>query len=233
MSFASPEANGTMNLSSCGPRGSSPLKPLVGVAAATVIHGLALWLILSGLGREIVTILKPPVISYLLPPEPPPKAPDPAKQAKPNTPRTTQTFVKQPEITPPVTDSTPIIETVPAPSDVYTTPQQPSTSVPSDPPGPRGIGSISNRAACLAAFRDSFPREARRSRQEGSVTIAARISPDGHVIGAEVVASNPRRVFDREALGVLNSGVCRFDTATSAYHWQAEVSYRLQGESAD
>lgn len=238
MSAANTETDGTIVMSGWAQQQRNPGKHLTGIIAVTVIHGIALWLVMSGLGQKFVKAVVPSALVEVVlpppPPPPPPKVEPPKPQPKVDTPPPPPNYVPPPEVTPTVTNA-PVIEAVqtpPPPPPVYV-PQPPAPPAPPKAVGPRGFGSITNRAACLAAFRDSFPREARRSQTEGSVTILAKISQEGRVISAEVTNSNPRRVFDRAALNVLNSGACKFDTDTAAYDWQAEISYKLSGESAD
>ncbi|MBL8518254.1 MAG: TonB family protein [Betaproteobacteria bacterium] len=238
MSTANSEVDGTIVMSGWAQKQRQPGKHLTGIIAVSLVHGVAFWMIMTGAGQKFVKAVVPSsIVEVVLPPEPPPppppKPPEPPKQ-KLDTPPPPPNFVPPPEVAPPTTTA-PVIEAVqtpPPPPPVYV-PQPPQPVQPPRPVGPRGFGSITNRAACVAAFRDSFPREARRAQQEGSVTISARIGQDGRVIRAEVVNSNPRRVFDRAALNVLNSGICKFDTDTAEYDWQAEISYKLSGESAE
>jgi periplasmic protein TonB len=83
------------------------------------------------------------------------------------------------------------------------------------------------------AFQASYPREARRASQEGSVTLVIRVNADGSVASAEVANSNPRRVFDRAALQVINSGVCRFQPDSAGYTAQLQIGYKLSGEETE
>ncbi len=237
MSSAKLDSEGSIVMSGWAQQQRNPGKHLTGIIAVSLTHGLAFWLIMSDMGQKFVKAVAPTaLVEVILPPEPPPpppKPPEPPKQ-KVDTPPPPPNFVPPPEVQNVVTTA-PVIEAVrtpPPPPPVYV-PQPPAPVQPPRPVGPRGFGSISNRAACIAAFRASFPREARRSQTEGSVTILAKIGPDGRVLSAEVTASNPRRVFDRAALNVLNSGSCKFDTDTAAYDWQAEISYKLSGEEAE
>jgi periplasmic protein TonB len=46
----------------------------------------------------------------------------------------------------------------------------------------------------------SYPSQAARNREEGWVEVEFTVMPDGKVVGAKVTASDPARVFDREAV---------------------------------
>lgn len=208
-----------------------------GLLAALALHGLVLWIVLSGAGPHLRPTTPPPIIAHILPPpigRPAPQPPAPRPRMSPAPSVETKSLVPEPELSMPTTSHTPEIESSSTAADV-SAPTQGSTATPAAAaePAPSGFGAISNREACLAAFRASYPREARRNRQEGAVTIAARIGRNGQVLSAEVVTSHPRRVFDRAALHVLNTGACTFDARAADYDWQGEISYRLEGESAD
>lgn len=206
-----------------------------GMLVAISLHLVALALALSS--RNLISIQPKaaPIIADIV---------RPAEQATPQRPKpASKDFVPQPRMPElplqrlddfaPEMPSSPAMAGAMLPINVASTQDgSTETRVPAAEE-PRGFGSISNREACLAAFRASFPREARRARLEGSVTIFARIGANGQLMSAEVVSANPRRTFDRAALNVLNSGACVFDTARSDYTWLAEISYRLEGESAE
>jgi protein TonB len=200
------------------------------------VHGVIGWMIFTGAGQQFVKAVAPTSLVEVIlppPPPPPPPPPEPPKQIKPDLPPPPpDTFIPPPEVTPPVTQSAPVVAavTIPPPPAPFV-PAPPAPPAPARPTGPRGFGSITNRAACSAAFQQSFPREARRSGQEGSVTLAVQVGPDGKVIGAEVVNSNPRRVFDRAAIGVITSGACLFETDSAGYTAQLAITYKLSGES--
>jgi periplasmic protein TonB len=46
----------------------------------------------------------------------------------------------------------------------------------------------------------SYPSQAARNREEGWVEVEFTVTADGKVVGAKVTASDPARVFDREAI---------------------------------
>lgn len=207
-----------------------------GIAVALLVHGMAAWLVLSGTGARIVRDARPTMVVI-----PQPQEPDPPPIRPPDPPSTRSATVREtprnvevpvPEKTPAASTDAPVL----APQSGMTT-DVPATSgtatVPQTAPVPRGFGSITNRAECSAAFNQSFPREARRNAQQGAVTLQVRVSAAGVVEAAEVIAAQPRRVFDRAALGVILSGACKFESDFAGYVAVLEVNYRLAGESAD
>jgi TonB family protein len=65
------------------------------------------------------------------------------------------------------------------------------------------------------------------------VLLQIRVNPDGSVASAEVVNSNPRRVFDRAAISVFTSGACKFQPDSAGYIANLDIVYKLSGESAE
>jgi periplasmic protein TonB len=239
MSSANTQTDGTIVMSGWAQQQRNPTKHMTGIVAVLVVHGVAGWLIWSDMGQKFVKKVVPKsIVEVVLPPEPPPpppKPPEPPKQQpKPDVPPPPPTFVPPPEVAPPVSTTAPVFAATPTPPPpAEYKPAPPAPPAPPKPAGPRGFGSIVNRAACAAALNASFPREARRNSQEGSVTVQVKVGPDGSVQAAEVTNSNPRRVFDRAALGVINSGACKFEPDSAGYFAVLEISYKLSGESSD
>ncbi len=236
MSSANIETEGMIVMSGWAQKQRNPRKHMAGIAFVIGIHALVLWMILSGAGQTFMKKVVPKsIVEVILPPEPPPPPPPPPPKVQPKLdtpPPPPDTYVPPPEVAPTVTSNAPVIaatSVAPPPQAVYV----PAPPAPARPTGPRGFGSITNRKECVAAFQASFPREARRGGQEGSVTLAVTVGPDGKATGVEVVNSNPRRVFDRAAMGVISAGSCRFETDTAGYTAQLAISYKLSGEGEE
>jgi len=216
----------------------NPKKNMTGFIVVVGLHAIVAWAMLTATGQQFVKAVAPvSLVEVILPPPPPPPPPPPEPQKvqpKLDTPPPPDTFVPPPEVTPPVTTSAPVITAVavaPPPQQVYV-PLPPAAGPPAVA-GPRGFGSIANRPACQAAILASFPREARRAGQEGSVTVAVKVGADGKVISVDVITSNPRRVFDRAAIGAISSGACNFQPDSAGYNAQLLIGYKLSGEGDD
>ncbi len=237
MSAAKSATEGSIVMSGWAEQQRSPKKNLTGLTIVVGLHAIAAWAMLTSTGQQIIKIIAPvALVEVILPPPPPPPPPPPEPIIKPklDTPPPPDTYVPPPEVAPPVTTSAPVITAVavaPPPQQVYV----PAPPAPGPPAvaGPRGFGSITNKKACTAAFQASFPREARRAGQEGSVRLGIRVGTDGKAVSVEVINSNPRRVFDRAAIGVINAGSCTFETDTAGYVAQLDITYKLSGEGDD
>ncbi len=231
MSTPNSEGEGMIVMSGWAQKQRDPKKHMTGLVLVVGTHLFVLWLILSGVGQKFVKAVVPVSIAeVILPPEPPePPPPPPPKKPKPDTPPPPD-FVPVSEVAPTMTTSAPVIQAVstPPPAQVYV----PAPPAPR-PTGPRGFGSITNRKDCAAAFQASYPREARRAGTEGTVTLAITVGPDGKATGVEVANANPRRVFDRAAMGVITGGACRFEPDSAGYTAQLAITYKLSGEEAE
>ncbi len=231
MSSANTETEGLIVMSGWAQKQRSPRKHMVGLTAVLSVHGLVLWLILSTAGQQFVKKVVPVSIAEIILPPPPPPPPPPKQPPKQDVPPPPpEPFIPPPEVAPAVTTSQftiPAATVPPPPQQVYV----PAPPAPvARPVGPRGFGSITNRKDCVAAFQASFPRDARRNGTEGSVTLSVTVGPDGKARNVEVTNANPRRVFDRAAMGVISDGACTFETDTAGYVAHLVVTYKLSGE---
>ena len=77
-------------------------------------------------------------------------------------------------------------------------PQQ--AAPPPQAPAPKPARAANAFPDLVKSVQPNYPREALRDRISGEVVISFTVNPDGSVGDATVVSSNPRRVFDRDAL---------------------------------
>mgnify|MGYP003471272739 CR=1 FL=1 len=93
-------------------------------------------------------------------------------------------------------------ETTPSPTATAdTAPAQPVASQPEPTPAaaaaPQGI---SRDVEIVTPVAPTYPSQAARNRDEGWVEVEFTVTAEGAVVGAKVVASDPPRTFDREAV---------------------------------
>ncbi len=93
-------------------------------------------------------------------------------------------------------------ETTPSPTATAdTAPTQPVASQPDPTPAaaaaPQGI---SRDVEIVTPVAPTYPSQAARNRDEGWVEVEFTVTAEGAVVGAKVVASDPPRTFDREAV---------------------------------
>lgn len=93
-------------------------------------------------------------------------------------------------------------ETPPAPAPTETAPPQPVASQPAPAPeaAPAAPQGISRDVEVVTPVAPTYPSQAARNRDEGWVEVEFTVTAEGSVVGAKVVASDPPRIFDREAV---------------------------------
>lgn len=182
-------------------RQADPRKHLVGLTAVIVFHVLLVWLLLSGLAKKVVDIVREPietkVIEEVKPPPPPTEIvlPPPPKMEAPPPP-----YIPPPEVqiaTPPPpapTISVAPSPTPPAPVDIKPVQAPPPPAAPAPAPAPRpAVMSIG--VACANQVQPQMPTKAAREGINGTVRARATIK-GGKVIAVEILSSQPRGVFD-------------------------------------
>ncbi|HET9034438.1 MAG TPA: energy transducer TonB [Dokdonella sp.] len=100
------------------------------------------------------------------------------------------------EATQPASDTAAAVDATPQPAP----PPAPAVAAPAPQPvaaAPRGE---SRDVDVVTPSPPSYPRAAARDRQEGWVEVEFTVTADGKVVDAKVTASDPQRVFDREAI---------------------------------
>ncbi len=116
-----------------------------------------------------------------------------APEPLPATPSTTQT----PTATAPAPAESAATTSAPA---SQAAPPPPTRTAPPPEPVAAAPQKVSRDVEVITPSPPSYPREAARDRTEGWVEVEFTVTADGKVQGARVAASDPQRVFDREAI---------------------------------
>jgi protein TonB len=209
-----------------------PTRHMVGIGVVILIHVLVVWALLSGLGKNVVQIIKKPLNATIieevkLPPPPPPPPPPPKRIVEPpKVPPPIDTYVPPPDIPPPVTQVAPPITAVtPAPPPQEYKIEAPPPPVVQAPPKPairRGISKI-------AGDDPSYPREAIRAGvSKGRVVARLSIDENGRVTDVNIVSSEPRGVFDKAVRSALEGW--RFKAEGEKYVGEVEINFTLKDE---
>ncbi len=215
-------------------RKENPAKSLTGITIAVVLHVAVGYLVISGMGKQMIEKIKNPIETKLieevkpppkdLPPPPPPpeiKTPPPpfipppevvvAQQAPVNT-ITTVTNVQ------PATNVMPRAPIIQAPVDVAAKPAPPARTDP-----------YFNINDCT---KPEYPKSSHRNEEEGTVTIEFLIGADGRVKDSSIKKSSGFRDLDKAAVAAL-SACNKFRPGTEngkpvearklvAYEWKLE-----------
>ena len=211
-----------------------PTRHMLGIGVVILLHALVIWALMSGLGQNVIKIIKKPLNATIieeikLPPPPPPPPPPPKKIVEPpKVPPPIDTYVPPPDIPPPVTQVAPPITAVtpaPPPQEYKIEAPPPPVVAPPAPPKPavrRGIAKISGDDP-------SYPREAIRAGvQKGRVVVRLSIDENGKVTEVNIVASEPRGVFDKVVRSALEGW--RFKAEGEKYVGEVEINFTLKDE---
>jgi len=70
-----------------------------------------------------------------------------------------------------------------------------------------------------------YPTQALRRGTEGVVVVSFTIQPDGTTANARVTSANPRGIFDREALRLVEG--LRFQPSGRPFQTQQQIDFKL------
>lgn len=179
----------------------------IGFAAVVLFHIGLIYVLASGLGTQIVEVVRAPILASLLeetkpPPEQPPPPPPPPMTPPP------ATFVPLPEIQVKLPPPKAIAAFAHDPP-----PAAPARPAPPAPPAPREVVRVpANIDPSSQCRKPPYPAAARRLQEEGTVVLRFRIGGDGKVIAGNVVSSSGHERLDQAALDALS--LCRFKPGT-------------------
>lgn len=176
----------------------------IGLACVALFHLGLIYLLASGLGRQVVEIVQAPILASLIEEtKPPPEQPPPPPPQLPPPPAA---FVPLPEIQvklPPPPKAIASVAHIPPPA-----PPRPAA-----PAAPREIIRVpANIDPAAQCGKPPYPAAARRLQEEGAVVLRFRVGVDGKVITGNVESSSGHERLDRAALDALS--LCRFRPGT-------------------
>jgi len=145
------------------------------------------------------------------PPTPEPVAPTPTAAPAVATPAPTTPAPSRPAATTPAPAATTPAATTPAAA----TPR-PATPAAADP----GV-----RPKLVSQPSMRYPTQALRRGTEGVVVVSFTIQPDGTTANARVTSANPRGIFDREALRLVEG--LRFQPSGRPFQTQQQIDFKL------
>jgi protein TonB len=157
---------------------------IVGIGFVGVLHVIAIWAIVTGLGQKIMRAIEPPPITVTFDK---PKTPPPPTQVLPPN-------VELPIVTPIVTVPPPVVTIVdepPPPVSGNTTSEPPHRAVIADSAA-SGIGGTHTIPP--------YPPAAIRMNEEGRVLLHLTVAEDGSVTGAIVTQSSGFTDLDQSAV---------------------------------
>jgi protein TonB len=207
-----------------------PARHMIGIAFVILVHALVIWALMSGLGKNVIQIIKKPLSATIieevkLPPPPPP--PPPKQAPKPPPP---PEYVPPPDI--PVQTISPSPNAITAVTTAPPKVEAPPVIAPPPPPPPPPPKPAVRRGAQLTIINKEemvYPRDAiRRGVEKGTVVARLQIDEKGVVTEVQIMSSDPRGVFDAEVKRALL--LWRFKPEGEKYVGEVEINFSLREE---
>ena len=194
-------------------RQADPRRHLVSLTVVILVHVAIVYALVTGLAKKVIDVVRAPietkVIEEIKKPPPPPEIllPPPPKLEAPPPP-----YIPPPEVqiaTPPPPQPTISVapSPVPPPPTVMTPTPPPVVVAPPAPPAPRPAV-VSIGVACATQVKPDLPAKAQREGISGTVRARATIK-GGKVIAVEILASQPRGVFDNAVRNAMMQYGCQ------------------------
>lgn len=208
-----------------------PTRHMIGIGFVILVHALVIWALLSGLGQNVIQIIKKPLTATIieevkLPPPPPPPPPPKKIIEPPKVLPPVETYVPPPDIPVAAPTTAPVIsavtQTAPTEPHVISAPAPPAPPAPPKPAVRRGIVRLSGEDP-------SYPRDAIRAGvQKGRVVARLQIDEKGNVTDVNITVSDPPRVFDKVVRAALENW--KFKAEGERYVGEVEINFTLKDE---
>ena len=235
-------ALGDMASSSAGPHSASPYgfgqqdnsRRVKGIAFVIAVHVVVGYVLISGLGRQGLALLKKPLEAVIIqeviipppPPPPPPKKIEPPPEM-PKVQAPPPPFVPPPDSPPPVSSTAPAIQSVatPPPTPHVIAPPPPAPAPPGPaapppaPPAPKTIGVL-----CPTQVAPEMPRRALQDGTQG--VVKAQIVLKGGAVQEVNIVSGPR-VFHATVKAAIMQYKCVADGAGAEVTVTQEFNFKL------
>ncbi len=213
----------------------NPTRHLLGITFVILLHVFVIYILVTGLARRAVDVIKKPLSATIieevkLPPPPPPPPPPPKKIIEPPKAQApVQPYVPPPDIPAPA-PSAPVIT---APT--TTVPAEPHVIAPPvvAPPAPRLRRRPSRRSARgitpISKVDPVYPREAIRARvAKGKVVARLFVDEKGNVTEVRIVEADPPDVFNKETVRALSQW--KFQPEGEKFVGEVELTFTLKDE---
>lgn len=180
----------------------------VAIAVMVAFHGLVAWALVTGLGQQVIGIVKKPldatIIQEVKVPPPPPEPPKPIAKEVPKLAPAPPAYVPPPDVTPPVVEVAPTIAAVQNAEPVA--PPPPAPAMAEAPPAPPTLRRQDIAVACPKQVRPEIPPRAVADGISGTVRVELR------VVGTKVIdvkiVSGPR-IFHNAVRAALAQYACQ------------------------
>lgn len=192
----------------------NPGKNFTGITVVILVHAVAAYMLISGLGTRMVTkmaeAVETKIIEEVKPPPPadvPPPPPPPEMKAPP------PPFIPPVEVN--VQQPPPVQTTIANATNVKpATTELPRPTPPAQPtpvaanPNPVRVAAVADFNTCA---KPEYPKASLRNEETGTSTVSFLIGVDGRVVDSKILKSSGFRDLDRAAQTAI--GKCRFKPA--------------------
>lgn len=183
----------------------SSKRSFTGIGVVLAFHILLGWALVNGLGTKVVELVKGDLETKLiqevkLPPPPPPEKSPPPKSAEPPP-------VNVPEVEIPMTNSTPVTNTITQVTDKPVPP--PPAPVPAPPRQSVKVGAVVRANDCA---KPEYPAASKRLEEEGVVGLSLLVDENGRVAESKITKSSGYPRLDQATSAALS--LCKFKAAT-------------------
>jgi len=202
----------------------SPGRQALGISLVILLHAAVLYALVSGLGRQMIEVIKQPIETKIIeevkppPPDLPPPPPPPPQQAPP------PPFIPPPEIVINQVAPPPVVQT----ATIVAPPAAPPVTHPVAPEIPDR--NVSERP--ISARPLVYPPRMQQSGREGSVDVECDVDVDGKTSNCAVITSSGGSAFSDAAMEYVNtakySPKIEHGVAVKARHkWT--ITFKLNG----
>ena len=190
----------------------SPSKRLGGFVFVVALHVIVAYVVVSGLGKKLVDVVKEPLETKIIEevkPPPPPKVEPPPPPPKPTAPP--PPFIPPPEV---------VVQTPTTPTPIATISNQqpahqdfvktaPAPDAPIAPPRPAAppVPAFSDLNSC----KPTYPRASQLAEETGTVKVRLTVGANGQLVNAAIVKSSGFKGLDRATLSAFSA--CKFRAA--------------------
>ncbi|PRC94309.1 energy transducer TonB [Solimicrobium silvestre] len=188
-------------------REQDPIKKMTGIFVVVVIHAIVIYALLTGLGKQIIAVIKElpietTIIEEVKPPPPPPETPPPPpKLVEPPPP-----FIPVPEIQ---VDQPVSPNAIAATTNVQPQPSDATEVATTSTTGPSVVKAQVDFSTC---DKPAYPTNSLRNEEAGVVRIQFLIGLDGRVADSKIEKSSGFKTLDVAAKKAL--GLCKFKPGT-------------------
>jgi protein TonB len=205
---------------------------MLGIGFVILVHALVVWALLSGLGSNVIQIIKKPLNATIieevkLPPPPPPPPPPKKIVEPPKAQPAVETYVPPPDNPVAAPTTAPVISAVTQapPTEPHVIAAPPVVQAPPAPPKP----AVRRGVVRLSGEDPSYPREAIRAGvSKGRVVARLQIDEKGNVTDVNITSSDPPRVFDKVVRAALEGW--KFKAEGERYVGEVEINFTLKDE---